>query len=282
MKGGHHEEVIHHIGTKAGDIPFLMDSFYEVLNGAIRFACSDGDWSDQFLQENHAAFDPLSVIAILSFTFTLIHPLPDGNGRTHRLVVHYLLERFEILDSWLIPISIIILHDNSTTGLKDKVLKDISEPIIRRTKYHFDADGQLHVTNATKIFYQSWDATEAVEYFYQLLAKATRVSVDCAMYVQIWDEALLILQESPILVSPAHLKTMICRYIQNGAISKNTVKQLSKQGIQEDLIIRIAEVCQRHLSKDPHAFKEHFESMKLASLDYVEQFFEHKFSLEDR
>ena len=139
-----------------------MESYYVVMNACIDFSRSSADEDEHaLLRNNRDEFDPISVIAILTFSFTLIHPLPDGNGRTHRLLIHYLLEHFNILNSWLVPVSVIILHDNASTGDKDRVFRQISNPLIRRTKYAF-VDGTLIVQNKTKIFYESWDATNAV------------------------------------------------------------------------------------------------------------------------
>ena len=121
-----------------------MKAFYTVMNGCIGFNQNSDSICDEhvILRQNRKCFDPVSIVAIFIFSFTLIHPLPDGNGRTHRLLVHYLLEQFNILDSWLIPVSIIILHDNATTGNKDLVLRSVSIPLVRRVTHEF-VDGSL-------------------------------------------------------------------------------------------------------------------------------------------
>jgi hypothetical protein len=83
-----------------------------------------------------------------------------------------------------VPISVIILHDNLHTSAKEKVLKEVSDPIIYYAKYHFN-DGKLVIENDTKIFFESWDATNVVEYIYRSLEKSVRLSIDCALYIQI-------------------------------------------------------------------------------------------------
>jgi hypothetical protein len=57
------------------------------------------------------------------------------------------------------------------------VLAEVSNPIIARTQYSFE--GEINVQNETRMFFECWDATMAVGYFYSLLKKAGQVSIDC-------------------------------------------------------------------------------------------------------
>ena len=243
------------------------------MNNCISFSKHDFSKYHPLLRHNHQQFDPISVIALLTFSFTIIHPLTDGNGRSHRLLIHYLLEQFEVLDSWLVPVSIIVLHDNLRTQAKDKVLKQVSDPIIRRTKYRFE-DGKLIIENATKVFFECWDGGSAVEYMYRLLEKSVRLSIDCGMYIEIWDTCLAELDKMGINLSHSHLKTVISRYLQSGKVSKNTLKQLAKYNVTEEAVFRIASVCERFLKDDPLAFKEHFEPFNLNNIAELEAAYE--------
>lgn len=241
------------------------------MNACIDFSRSSaGEDEHPLLRNNRHEFDPISVIAILTFSFTLIHPLPDGNGRTHRLLIHYLLEHFNILNSWLVPVSVIILHDNESTGDKDRVFREISDPLIQRTKYAF-VDGTLIVQNKTKVFYESWDATNAVEYFYGLMTKAVRLSVDCGLYLQIWDRCQIRLKEMESALTASQLKQIISGYLQLGRISKNVVKQFGKLGVGMDVLAALGQICQDQLNDDPKAFKEHFEPINIANMQEMER-----------
>ena len=272
-KDGTVSEIIHHIGAKASDINALMHGFYSTMNNCLSFAKHDFSKYHPLLNQNHQQFDPISVIALLTFSFTIIHPLIDGNGRSHRLLIHYLLEQFDILNSWLVPVSIIILHDNLRTQAKDKVLKQISDPIIRRTKYRFEG-GKLIIENTTKVFFECWDGASAVEYMYRLLAKSARLSIDCGLYIEIWDRCLAELDKMETNLSHTHLKTIIGRYLQSGNVSKNTLKQVAKHGITEEVVLRIASVCEMFLKDDPLAFKEHFEPFNLNNIAELEAAYE--------
>ena len=266
---GQFEENIYHIGAKAQDLQTLMAGFFSVMNNCLQF--SNGDFSDRhpLLRKNHQAFDHISIIALLSLSFTIIHPLCEGNGRIHRLLIHYLLECFKIVDSWLVPVSIIILHDNLKTGNKDRILRAISEPIMRQTKYRF-VDRELKITNDTRLLYECWEGTAAVEYMHSLLGKSIRISIDCALYIQIWDQCLKDLDEAREKLTHSQLKMLIGRYLQSGKVSGHTLKQLQKKNIKESTTLAVSRICERVLSDDPCAFKEPFEPFNLHDLQYTE------------
>jgi hypothetical protein len=237
------------------------------------FLCEFRD-EHNLLLLNKKAFDPVSIIAILIFSFTFIHPLPDGNGRTHRLLIHFLLEKFSLLDSWLVPVSIIILHDNLRTGASDRVFRGIQDPLLRRCRYYFDDTGGIVIDNATRIFYECWDATEAVEYFYILLEKASRISVDCGLYINIWDSCLSRLVELGVNMSHSNVRMVINRYLETGIVSKNTQKKLSKSNVPECAIMAIADICAAQLRDDPLAFKVPFEPFNMADKGERERAYE--------
>jgi len=254
-KLGRPDEIVYHIGARASDLETLMSGFYETLNACIRFSSFDPSGLDPLLQQNHRLFDKVAVTAILTFSFTIIHPLSDGNGRTHRLLIHYLLESFGIVNCWLVPVSVIILNDNLKTGAKDAVLSEVSNPIIIRTRHSFD-EGQITVHNETKMFFESWDATMSVEYFYSLLKKAGRVSIDCGLYLLIWDRCVEEANKQKTPLPPS-------RYLDIGNVSKNMLKQIEKIGVGEDLVRALEGVCRDVLGGDTDAFKESFEPFNL-------------------
>lgn len=132
--------------------------------------------------------------------------------------------------------SVIILHDNASTGEKDKVLRAISLPLIQRTRFEF-VENALIICNKTKIFYEAWDATEAVDYFYRLINKAIRVSVDCGLYLTIWDKCQILLKDLERSMTASQLKQVISEYLQLSRISKSVAKQFGKFGIDIKLLM---------------------------------------------
>ena len=257
-KGGRPKELVYHIGARSGDLDTLMAAFYETLNACLKFSAFDSSDLDPVLRKNHQLFDTVAVTAIFTFSFTIIHPLADGNGRTHRLLIHYLLEKFGVVNCWLVPVSVIILNDNLKTGAKDAVLAEVSNPIIARTRYTFTRGGII-VTNDTRMFFESWDATSAVDYFYSLLKKAGRVSIDCGLYLQMWDQCIAAANERNTTLPPSKLKAFIGRYLDSGNVSKHMVKQLKKADISEDVVKTLEDICKVVLSTDTAAFREGFD-----------------------
>ena len=254
---------MYHIGARGSDLETLMSGFYETLNACIQFSGFDPSGLDPLLQQNHRLFDKVAVTAIRTFSFTIIHPLSDGNGRTHRLLIHYLLEKSGVVNCWLVPVSVIILYDNLKTGAKDTVLAEVSNPIITRTRYSFD-EGQITVHNETSMFFESWDATMWVEYFYSLLKKAGRVSIDCGLYLLIWDRCVEEANKRKTPLPLSKLKAFIIRYLDTGNVSKNMRKQLEKVGVGEDLVSALEDICKHVLGGDTDAFKERFEPFNLS------------------
>jgi Fic/DOC family len=113
---GVRSETIYHIGAKYADLESLMTAFYATISDCQRFVTTDFDKSHDLLQHSKRHFDPASIIATLTFS---IHPLPDGNGRTHRLVipVHWKSSRSLILGSSSSP----LLFDTITNELAPKI-----------------------------------------------------------------------------------------------------------------------------------------------------------------
>src|SRR5579859_2547415 len=272
-KAGRPDEIIYHIGARASDLKTLMSGFYETLNACIRFSEFDPSGLDPILQQNHRLLDKVAVTAILTFSFTIIHPLSDGNGRTHRLLIHYLLEKFGVVNCWLVPVSVIILNDNLKTGAKNAVLAEVSNPIITRTRFSFE-EGQITVHNETTMFFESWDATMSVEYFYSLLKKAGRVSIDCGLYLLIWDRCVQEANKRKTPLPPSKLKAFIARYLDTGNVSKHTFRQLEKVGVGRDLVSALEDICKDVLGGDTDAFKESFEPFNLSDQAEVDNVFD--------
>lgn len=82
----------------------------------------------------------LARAGVLAFGFVYIHPLADGNGRLHRLLVNDTLQREGMVPSGIIlPISSTIVKSSINRGRYMSVLNRISDPLMRRysTSYRF-------------------------------------------------------------------------------------------------------------------------------------------------
>jgi len=67
-----HREIFHFISPKQENVPTLMQGLIDFL-------------------ANSDHVDPVVVASVASFGFVFIHPFDDGNGRTHRYMIHHTL-----------------------------------------------------------------------------------------------------------------------------------------------------------------------------------------------
>jgi Fic family protein len=103
--------------------------------------------------------------AMISFGFVFIHPFPDGNGRLHRMLIHYILERNGFTPKGVIfPVSAIMERRRSEY---DAVLETFSVPLMKLIDYDVDENGTVHIMNETERFYRYFDATQMAEALYE-------------------------------------------------------------------------------------------------------------------
>jgi hypothetical protein len=108
--------------------------------------------------------------AARSFGFVFIHPFSDGNGRVHRLLLHYVLARRGFLPGNLIvPISSAIEHEQVRY---DQVLEEVSRRILPYVQYRLDEHGELTVKNEPDDHYRYLDLTSQCEATFAWLERA--------------------------------------------------------------------------------------------------------------
>lgn len=146
---------IHFIAACPDDVPRLMEG---LLNTFVRIEGS--------------GVDPIVLAAALSFGFVFIHPFQDGNGRLHRLLIHYVLARTGFTPQGLIfPVSAVMLARRHEY---DAVLEAFSVPLMRLVDYDEDADGVVTVKNCTAHIYRFIDATVMAEALYGWVQETVR------------------------------------------------------------------------------------------------------------
>lgn len=137
---------IHFIAPRPEDVPELMEGLLRAIEG-----CASRD----------ADVDPVVLAAALSFAFVLIHPFEDGNGRLHRLLIHYLLARAGVGPRGLvIPVSAVMLARRAEY---DACLESFSRPLMERLDYQVDEEGGVTVRGETAGLYRYFDATRMAE-----------------------------------------------------------------------------------------------------------------------
>jgi len=138
-------EIFHFISPKPDDVPTLME-------GLISFLANSKD------------VDPVVVAAVASFGFVFIHPFDDGNGRTHRYMIHHtLVNRGVTPEEVIFPVSATMLH---RVHDYDACLESFSKSIMPLIDFVSGDDASIQVLNETVNLYHYFDATRMAEYLY--------------------------------------------------------------------------------------------------------------------
>lgn len=152
--GGYQEEV-HFICPRPGDVPDLMAGWATM--------------TERILQED---VDPVVAAAVIAFAFVFIHPFQDGNGRIHRFLIHHTLaKRGYGPEDIIFPVSAAILRGHRQY---DEALESFSRPLFDFIQWHWTAEREIEVTNATIDLYRYFDATAFAEYLYDRVGDTVR------------------------------------------------------------------------------------------------------------
>jgi hypothetical protein len=146
---------IHYVAPKPADVPSLMDGLLGCLQRL------EGSGVDAVVQA-----------AAISFGFVFVHPFSDGNGRLHRLLIHYILARAGFTPKGLIfPVSAVMLQRRQEY---DERLEAFSEPLMRLVDYEENQAGEVTVKNETADLYRYFDATVMAEALYRWVQETVR------------------------------------------------------------------------------------------------------------
>ena len=138
---------IHFIAPRPEDVPSMMDGLLECQG-----------------RMEGTPLDAVVQAAVAAFGFVFIHPFEDGNGRIHRLLIHFVLSRNAFTPKGIIfPVSAVMLQRRHEY---DEALEQFSVPIMRLIDYEERGDGVVEVKNATAHLYRYFDATPMAEALY--------------------------------------------------------------------------------------------------------------------
>ncbi len=139
---------IHFISPKPNDLAELMQGLLDSLERMLAANCP-----------------AVIIAAAISFGFVFLHPFEDGNGRLHRFLIHYILNRLKFSPPGItLPISAIILQN---IRQYDAVLESFSKPLMEKlSDYHLNNEGVLTVKQESKHHYQYIDFTLITEYLF--------------------------------------------------------------------------------------------------------------------
>jgi hypothetical protein len=146
---------IHFIAPRPKDVPAIMDGLLECQR-----------------RIEGTAMDPVVQAAVVAFGFVFVHPFEDGNGRIHRLLVHYVLSRNGFTPKGVIfPVSAVMLQRRNEY---DEALERFSVPLMRLIDYDERDDGVVTVKNETAHLYRYFDATPMAEALYAWVEQTVR------------------------------------------------------------------------------------------------------------
>ncbi len=147
-ESGFGEPILHYIAPRPENVAVLMEGLLA-----------------SFAKASASGLNPVLVAAIFAFGFVFIHPFEDGNGRIHRFLIHYVLNRLKFAPKEAVfPVSAAILRN---TLEYDKALEIFSVPLLEFiTQYSISEVGQLSIKEDTFDFYRFIDFTPLAEYLY--------------------------------------------------------------------------------------------------------------------
>ena len=147
---------IHFLAPRPEDVSTMMDGLLECQR-----------------RMEGTSLDAVVQAAVVAFGFVFIHPFEDGNGRIHRLLIHYVLSRNGFTPKGIIfPVSAVILQRRQEY---DEALEQFSVPLMRLIDYEEHEDGVVAVKNETAHLYRYFDATPMVVALYGWVEQTVRV-----------------------------------------------------------------------------------------------------------
>lgn len=147
------EEEVYLVPPTPEALPELLDAWIDLANRITDVA---------------SEVPPTVAAAVLSFAFVYLHPFLDGNGRTHRWLIHWALARrgFGPRDV-VLPVSAAILRD---MGGYHALLERVSQPIRRHARYELRPEG-LTLLDDHADLYRHLDLTAHAEALHAWLAR---------------------------------------------------------------------------------------------------------------
>jgi hypothetical protein len=226
-----HQQRVHFISPKPGDLPELMDGMY-----AAHHRLGAGGVGDQgkALAVVHAA--------VIAFGFVFMHPFEDGNGRIHRFLIHNILARRGFTPQGMIfPVSAAMLQDRAAY---DAALEAYSTDLIPLVEFDLDDQGQMTVHNSTAGFYRYIDLTPQTEALYGFIQRVIEVDlVEELKFLWNYDETKQAIQA--IVDMPDRLIDLFIRLcLQNGNVLSATKRRSLFERLTDDEIHRMEAAVQ--------------------------------------
>lgn len=183
-----------------------------------------------FANEAPVLIDPVVAASIISFGFVFIHPFMDGNGRLSRFLFHHALCQSGRLEKGLLlPVSV-AMKRNEDAYLS--VLQQYSRPARERWSVRWVDEDQYDMRlNGDPGFYRYWDATQCVEFGFQMAEQALELELRAeTLFLARYDQIVKDVGERFDLRG-SDLSTLVLCCLDNDArISKRRRQQFEGRG----------------------------------------------------
>lgn len=231
-------DVVHYVAPPAAELPGMMAGLSRFLNRT-------------------EGLPSLVRASTVAFGFVFVHPLADGNGRTHRFLVNDILRRDGAVPRpFVLPISAAILDKPQTMARYDQTLEAFSKPLM--TRYAGMYEFSDHVTEypdgirSNFVFAEDHDALHAwrypdltaqAEYLHQLVDQTiTQEMRNEADYLRNWERARNAVKHA--LEGPDNDIDRIIRAVRDnqGRVSNKLAKEfpiLQREDVAADVVAAV-------------------------------------------
>lgn len=219
---------IHFVPPRPGDVPRLMSGLLSSLE-----------------RMETSRVEPIIHAAAISFGFVFIHPFEDGNGRLHRLLIHYILSRAGFTPKGLVfPISAVMLQKR---GEYDACLESFSKPLMTLLEYETDETWRLSVKGDTGSFYRYIDFTRMAEDLYRWTEETIRTEFREELDFVVRYREAREKMESIVEMSDTTRSRFIQFCLQNGGRLSAAKRTKYFSALTEDEVRALEQVVQENL-----------------------------------
>lgn len=254
-----YQNIVHYVAPPANDVAAMLDGLRVFL-------------------ERTQGQSPVMRSAVAAFGFVYIHPLADGNGRVHRFLINDILRRDGVLpEPVILPISAVITDDAGERRNYDRVLDEVSKPLMQEAREHIAftpeqttyPDGVISnfKFNGNKQIQPVWryvDLGPHIVYLSNLLKRTlTEHMREQSRYLRTHVRARQAIKE--VVEMPDPQADRILRSIEqnNGELSNALAKQmpiLSQPGVWTEIIEAVSHIFQDGLPADRHILDRYHPS----------------------
>jgi len=252
----HYQDVVHYVAPPADDVAAMLEGLRVFL-------------------ERTQGQSPVMRAAVAAFGFVYIHPLADGNGRVHRFLINDTLRRDDAVpEPVILPVSAVITDDAGERRNYDRVLGEISKPLMQEASEHITftprhttyPDGvvsnfEFNGNEQIRPVWRYLDLGPHVVYLSNIVKRTlTEQMREQSRYLRNHGRARLALKE--VVEMPDQQADRVLRSIEQnkGELSNALAKQmpvLSEPGVWAEIIEAVSQAFQEDLPTDSHIVDRH-------------------------